>query len=240
MSRLISSFVYSIIGLLIPPRESERTVAALTHEQLAALRGPEGLPYHDPRTTALIWELKYNKNRRALALAGELLAEDIMSIAEDEVGTPLLIPVPMHAARKRERGHNQTELLCKAACACLGAAHQKESRKGLRSATALGLSDFLAKKSSTSERLLFDVLPEYAPHILERTRHTAPQQGLPRHARLHNVTDSMEVREPARVRGRVCIVVDDVATTGATLAEAARALKHAGARRVHTLALAHS
>jgi ComF family protein len=204
MTRSISLLFYSIIGALIPPRGSERIVSCLTLAGLESKRTEDGLPYHDKSVQALVWELKYNKNPRALMLAGELLAEALLGVAEDEIGTPLLIPVPMHAARRRERGHNQTEALCEAALTHMGGAL------------------------------------EYMPHALARTQYTQPQQKLPRRMRLKNVQGSMEAGAPEKIKGRVCIVVDDVATTGATLAEAARALKKAGARRVHALALARS
>jgi len=58
------------------------------------------------------------------------------------------------------------------------------------------------------------------------------QKGLGRGERARRVRGSMRARSgpwPARVEGRVCIIVDDVLTTGATLAEAARALRAAGA-----------
>lgn len=57
------------------------------------------------------------------------------------------------------------------------------------------------------------------------------QKGLDRGARAKRVRGSMEVRrrDRARVAGQRCIIIDDVLTTGATLAEAARALHHAGA-----------
>ncbi len=175
----------------------------LALEELLALQTAEGLPYSHESVRALVWEIKYYANRRAAALAGELLAEELLAIASEELGRPLLVPVPMHKARKRLRGHNQTELLCKSALAHINSAL------------------------------------EYTPQALIRICATPEQQKLSRAQRLKNIKNSMQA-DPAKVAGRVCVVVDDVATTGATLAEATRALVAAGAARVHTIALAQS
>jgi ComF family protein len=201
---MLRTLFYSIINAIIPPRAREAAVLGLSLDDLEALRHRGGLPYHDPRVTSLVWELKYRAHPRAVALAGAFLSEELMDIAGEELGKSLLIPVPMHPERRRERGHNQTELLCEAALAHLRGSY------------------------------------EYAPNALERTARTAPQQTLARSKRLNNVRDSMRAGDPARVRGRACVVVDDVATTGATLKEAERALMRAGARKVYTLALAIS
>lgn len=80
----------------------------------------------------------------------------------------------------------------------------------------------------------------YEADALVRVRNTPPQQGLAKYRRLKNILGAIEVKRPERVAGKVCIVVDDVRTTGATLAEAERALLAAGAARVRTITLAQS
>jgi predicted amidophosphoribosyltransferase len=79
---------------------------------------------------------------------------------------------------------------------------------------------------------------EYAPKALVRTVNTKTQQGLPRAERLKNIKNSMTAGPDAKkIAGRVCIVVDDVTTTGATFEEAKRALRQAGARRTSRCAI---
>ena len=68
-----------------------------------------------------------------------------------------------------------------------------------------------------------------APTALERVRDTPSQTGLDAAARRRNVRGALRARRP--VPPRVWIV-DDVITTGATLREAARALRGAGAEAV--------
>jgi ComF family protein len=76
---------------------------------------------------------------------------------------------------------------------------------------------------------------------LERTRATTAQFDLDRAARATNLVDAFRVRDAARgdaLRGRWLVLVDDVVTTGATLAACAGALLDAGALAVSAIAVA--
>ena len=222
---MLRALFRNCINFILPPRRTQGLVDALQLRDLEQLQTTIGLPYHAEEVQALVWELKYYGNKRAAALAGEFLAEDLLSLAAEELGRPLLIPVPMHAARLRERGHNHTELLCEATLKALGKSGGKNS-----------LVD-VPEEGRPED--FFDSTFAYAPNALKRILHIPHQQGLERQKRLHNVKNSMQA-DKKLVAGRVCVVVDYVTTTGATLAEAARALKAAGALRVHCLALAQS
>ena len=239
MQNIFYSVFYFITGLLAPARPTEKEIEGLTLEKLQALARYDGtLPYREPAVRALVWELKYRANAHARALAGAYLADVLLAEAEESIGTLLLIPVPMHKARRKERGHNQTELLCESALKVLGASG-KSARKN-----SLAVDRTLQKRPATFPADFFYGTFaggfSYDPTLLQRVINTETQQGKERHERLKNVKNSMLVAHPAQIRGRVCIVVDDVSTTGATFAEARRALREAGASEVRCIALAQS
>jgi len=135
------------------------------------------------------------------------LAAAMVGLDVPGVDSGLLVPVPLGRARLRNRGYNQSERLARA----LG------RRWG---------------------RPVVD--------LLVRTRDTAAQTALTPEARLANVAGAFQVRigdcglrissetleSAIRNPKSAIILVDDVFTTGATLAEAARALDQAGARTV--------
>ena len=115
----------------------------------------------------------------------------------------LVLPIPLHRARRYERGYNQSAMLARGAGQALGV--------------------------PVSETCLM------RPHA------TSSQTRLSRLQRWENVADAFAVTQPEAVAGHTLLLVDDVLTTGATLAAAALALKQAGASSVYaaTLALAH-
>ncbi|MCK5796190.1 MAG: ComF family protein, partial [Deltaproteobacteria bacterium] len=75
---------------------------------------------------------------------------------------------------------------------------------------------------------------------LVRCRETKSQTHLNARARRANVDGAFEVQQPKRVAGQRLLLIDDVATTGATLDAAARALLAHGATNVHALVLARA
>ncbi|MGH8506811.1 MAG: ComF family protein [Stenotrophobium sp.] len=71
-----------------------------------------------------------------------------------------------------------------------------------------------------------------------RLRRTRDQIGLTPAQRRRNVHEAFAI--DARVAGRHIALLDDVMTTGATLADLARAARHAGATRIEAWALARA
>jgi len=74
--------------------------------------------------------------------------------------------------------------------------------------------------------------------LLVRSRWTEPQTTLSGEARRRNLNNAFAVTDPARIKGRNVLLVDDVFTTGSTVNECARCLRKAGSNAVHILTLA--
>ncbi len=158
-------------------------------EWCAAFTGP---------TRAAIHALKYGGERRLARPLGDLLAERWRRAG---VGGDVLVPVPVHPERRRERGFDQAELLA-------GAVGE-----------ALGMPMVTA---------------------LERREATEAQHHLGRDERARNVGGAFGVRasEVGHIHGRWVVLIDDVTTTGATLAGCAAALTASGALAVSGLTVA--
>jgi predicted amidophosphoribosyltransferase len=135
------------------------------------------------------------------------LAEDVVVAAALQAGRPVwLVPAPSSPQAVRSRGDVPLNIL-------LG--------KAIREIQVRGSSPF-------------DHRSIYVARCLRLTRRVADQAGLDSVERAANLDRAMAVRArwAGCPGGSACVLVDDVLTTGATLTEAARALREAGAGHV--------
>ncbi|WP_299906133.1 ComF family protein [uncultured Paracoccus sp.] len=104
----------------------------------------------------------------------------------------------------------------------------------------------LKRKYNQSELLsshlaqVFDL--EHRPEFLARTRHSEGQDHKGVADRFANVAGSIRAsrRHAARLQGRAVLLVDDVMTSGATLAQAAEALRAAGSGPISVAVVARA
>lgn len=223
---------------LLGDREAHRIVCAICRKRWRAVRPPwcercgQPAPHFGACRLCSAWSAALVSVRSAVWLAEgaqqavhALKYGGLPRIADDLVmamvplrpavdGPAALVPIPLATRRLRQRGYNQSEVLARALA--------REWRIPV-------ISDVLA-----------------------RTRETPTQTALTPETRLANVAGAFASRKlragllpPGWQPGvnRTCpalILVDDVFTTGATLAEAARALEQAGAKRIYGVTFARA
>jgi predicted amidophosphoribosyltransferase len=186
-------------------------------------------------TRVVIHELKYRQGRH---LRGDLrgLARRAPWLVEFVRGA-VLVPVPLHARRLRERGFNQALLVAEALAGEAEAMEKgTEGNKGNEGAEG-GTEDGKGKREEKKEQGVGGTRVE---ELLIRVRDTATQTRLDREARERNVKGAFAAAPGAQVSGTVrYVLVDDVFTTGATLNACTLTLRQAGARKVDVATLGH-
>jgi competence protein ComFC len=144
-----------------------------------------------------VHQLKYRNLRALVPSLSEMLDDYLKTLT---LPADVLVPVPLHRKRLRERGYNQSLLLA----------------RGLGRLNSLPVVD----------------------NCLIRRKNTPPQARTSTvEERRDNVVGVFDCRD-GRLRGRQVLLIDDVATSGATLDACAAVLKASGAVSVWALVLA--
>jgi competence protein ComFC len=166
--------------------------------------------YRHPPIKKAIWFLKY-KGKRSLA---KIFADTMYPRILEEISDmkmlenfidPILIPIPITKKRLRERGFNQTTLIC----------------------------NELVRLDKNNNF----ILEKYILSKIKNGEHQARIEN--RNMRLKNIIGSFAIINREIIKNRNIILIDDVTTTGATLNEARKVLKQAGAKKIIAFTVAH-
>lgn len=155
----------------------------------------------DGAVRELIHQFKYGGKtmlRRPLALLAAAHLDQFVT----EFRPDMVMPVPLHKKRLRQRGFNQ----------------------------AILLGEIFAKRWE---------LP-LLRNTLRRVRWTEPQVNLSAAERLENVKGAFAITNDEVILGKRVLLVDDVYTTGSTVKECTKILKHAGAEAVIAVTVARA
>jgi len=172
--------------------------------------------YRHPPIKKAIWLLKYKGNKRladifANVMYGRIL-EELADLSQFEnFREPILIPIPLAKKRQRKRGFNQALLLCENLIKL-----DKNKYKNKNKNFALEKNVLIKPKDG-----------DHQARILDRNK------------RLKNIVGSFSVINEELIKNKNIILIDDVTTTGATLSEAKKVLKNAGARKIIAFTIAH-
>lgn len=174
----------------------------ICHKNALYLLGAAG-NYDDPTLQNLIHYFKYKYFRNIAPILGEILTKYLNSLnPQFSILNSIIIPIPLHPHRERERGFNQAKLI----------------------------SQFIANRFNLP--LIND---------LKRIKNNKPQvkiKGLEK--RTENISGCFKIENPKLIKGKNIILVDDVFTSGATMNEAVKVLKSAGAKKIIALVLARA
>ncbi len=154
----------------------------------------------------LVYSFKYEpnltnlrQNMIDLLYEGLIQKESLQTVLQQDC---VLVPIPLHAVKMRQRGYNQAKLLA----------------EGLVKYWHIPIVD-----------------------CLRRLKTTHSQYQLSRVERLNNLKGAFSINSKHidKIKDKTILLVDDLITSGATMNEATKVLKHNGAQGVWGIAFAH-
>lgn len=212
----MAGFLGTLFDALLPRHADARVAAGLTAEALWRLASPVKargayavFPYREGRVRAMIRAIKYYGETGVLKPLGAVASEHLAGLLDDE------------GLERRS-----------ALIVPVPASPARLRRRGYNQAERIA-------------RAIHAALPEglagYVPDLL--ARYDRETQVRARTSRTKNIQGAFYVPEYSTlygtIRGSKIILIDDVVKTGATIRDATRALKEAGAQSVTAFAIAY-
>ncbi len=210
--------------------------------------------YRHPIIKKSLWLLKYGGKKQlanvfAESIYGKMMEElSELSVLEN-FNNAILIPIPLSRKRYRERGFNQAELICREIMRLSEMRNQSLPASLCQGRSLPHPFAPLLPRRGVGERCPPDKgdargLFTFANDILIKPKDTEHQARIKdRRVRLKNMTGTFAVKNLEKsaslIKNRNIILIDDITTTGATLNEARKTLRQAGARKVIAFTVAH-
>ena len=169
--------------------------------------------YRHPVIKKSLWLLKYRGKKRLVNVFAEILYEKILEELSDlsvMENFHNAILIPIPLSPKRYRERGYNQ------------------------------AELICRELIKINNLRHGVDLKLENNILTKSKNTEHQARIKdRRARLKNLSGSFAVKNEGLIKNKNIILIDDITTTGATLAEAKKILKQAGVRKVIAFTVAH-
>lgn len=173
------------------------------------------VPYSNPLIKELIRIFKYHYVKELAEPLSKLLIKNLENTSSissiSNISNIIVIPVPLHKRRLRERDFNQAELLAKEMAENFSMPLETEILKRKKfTPPQAKIKNYKTRRENLKD--IFEINPEFVKKCVAENKNL--------------------------LKDKTIILIDDVSTTGATLSEAAKVLKRAGAKEVWGLVIA--
>ena len=167
--------------------------------------------YHDPIIRKLIWYLKYKQINEVSKVFVPFFRDKILSLIEDDLNLSTYVQL------------NKIIIV------------PTPMSKIRRRKRHTNQAEILAQAIVENNNFL-----QYESKLISKIKHTKAQVDCQNKSeRLKNIKGTFQIKDPANIKNKIYIVIDDVITTGATMKEITKLLKKSGAKQVFGIAIAH-
>ncbi len=174
----------------------------------------------------LLIKYKFNGNAYLYKTFSECLLKN-KKVCKFLKSYDIILSVPLHKKRQRERGYNQSKLIA------------KELAKGINNQIEIYSSKkVMLHKKIENEKIINNYSLKFLDKVLIKNKNIKPQSEKGIKERINDVKGIYSIVNNSCIYGKKVLLFDDIYTTGSTTNECKKVLLEAGAKEVGILTIA--